>query len=143
MKKSLFIFLIGCLLFPVLEIIWQGYTHYSMALAAGICMLLINKICCEKLSSTSYFFKMLISALIITLVEFIVGVVFNKLLLMEVWDYSSLPFNFLGQICLPFTAVWFVLSLPAIFLCKMIALLCQKKNTKSNNNSKIEIYDSV
>lgn len=26
-----------------------------------------------------------------------------------VWDYSAAPFNLLGQICLPFTLLWFPL----------------------------------
>ena len=28
-----------------------------------------------------------------------------------------MPLNFLGQICLPFSAVWFILYFPAEYLC--------------------------
>ena len=28
----------------------------------------------------------------------------------HVWDYRSLPGNFKGKICLPFTALWYPLS---------------------------------
>ena len=29
---------------------------------------------------------------------------------LDIWDYSRIPFNLYGQICLPYAAVWFVLS---------------------------------
>ena len=35
---------------------------------------------------------------------------------LHIWDYSSLPFNLLGQICLPFTVLWFFLALLCIFV---------------------------
>ena len=35
---------------------------------------------------------------------------------MDVWDYSNMPFNILGQICLPFTILWFFISILAIVL---------------------------
>ena len=32
------------------------------------------------------------------------------------WDYSDMPFNILGQVCLPFSALWVLLSALAIIL---------------------------
>ena len=29
---------------------------------------------------------------------------------MNIWSYSDMPLNIDGQICLPFTMIWFVLS---------------------------------
>ena len=29
--------------YPTLEMIWRGHTHYSMAIAGGICLYLIDK----------------------------------------------------------------------------------------------------
>lgn len=52
----------------------------------------------------------------ITAVEFVVGLVLNIWLGMGVWDYSGLPFNLMGQICLPFWALWVVGSVPAIVI---------------------------
>ncbi len=48
-------------------------------------------------------------AVIITGTEFIFGMFFNRKFNMAVWDYSALPLNILGQICLPFSALWFLL----------------------------------
>lgn len=36
------------------------------------------------------------------------------------WDYSNVPLNFDGVICLPFSIAWFFLSILAIFLADAI-----------------------
>ena len=51
--------------------------------------------------------KCLLGAIIITAVEFIFGLIFNLTLNMNVWNYENVPFNLLGQICLPYSILWF------------------------------------
>ncbi len=68
----------------------------------------------EKCKKRTLVYKASLCALGVTAVEFIFGVVFNVLLKMNVWDYSNLPFNILGQVCLLYTLLWGVLC--AIFL---------------------------
>ena len=51
-----------------------------------------------------------------TAMELVVGIPLNLMLGLHIWDYSSLPFNLLGQICLPFTVLWFFLALLCIFV---------------------------
>ena len=58
--------------------------------------------------------QMGISAAIVTAVEFVSGILLNMVLNLDVWDYSNMPFNIYGQICLPFTVIWFFLSFLAI-----------------------------
>ena len=60
--------------------------------------------------------KCVLGAVIITGVEFATGCIVNLKLGMNVWDYSHLRGNVLGQICPYFTALWCVLSLPALLL---------------------------
>ena len=36
-KKSGFLFLTGFTLYPIVEILWRGYSHISMAFAGGVC----------------------------------------------------------------------------------------------------------
>lgn len=52
----------------------------------------------------------LISAAIITVFEFVTGCIVNLWLGWNVWDYSELPFNLCGQICLYFFLLWIPLS---------------------------------
>ena len=53
---------------------------------------------------------MFIGSTIITVLEFITGCIVNLWLGWNVWDYSNLPLNLLGQICLPFSTLWYFIS---------------------------------
>lgn len=46
------------------------------------------------------------SAVITTVLEFVTGVVLEKLFHTRWWDYSDMPFNILGHVCLLFTVLW-------------------------------------
>lgn len=52
----------------------------------------------------------------VTGAELAAGVVLNLWLGLDVWDYSGLPGNLLGQICPQFTAAWFVLCIVFIVI---------------------------
>lgn len=60
--------------------------------------------------------QMFICAVGITAIEFLSGYILNIVLGLGIWDYSNMPFNIIGQICLPFTVAWYILSLLAIVL---------------------------
>ena len=114
--KYTFLFLIGGFLYGGLEILSRGYSHISMLIAGGICFVLIgllNEVYSWNMSLVS---QMVISALIITTVELVVGLVVNVWLNLNVWDYSDKAYNFMGQICLLYTNIWFLLSFFAILL---------------------------
>ena len=128
-RKNSLLFLAGSGLYPLLEVLWRGYSHASMALAGGVCLLLINAVCCEKMKRRSLPARCAIGSLIITVVEFLFGLLVNRVLHLHVWDYSALPLNIMGQICLPFSLIWFVLTIPASALCK----LCWLHQTKAGN----------
>lgn len=48
-------------------------------------------------------------AVLVTIAEFFAGCIINIWLNMNVWDYSNLWGNILGQICPQFFLVWFIL----------------------------------
>ena len=58
---------------------------------------------------TPLWLQALACAALVTLVEFCAGCVLNLWIGLDIWDYSGIPFNLLGQICLPFSLVWLVL----------------------------------
>lgn len=64
----------------------------------------------------SLFSQMVLSALIVTAMELAAGLVLNVWLGLGIWDYSDLPYNLFGQVCLLYMNLWFLLSLPAILL---------------------------
>ena len=105
--------------YPAIEMLWRGETHSSMALAGGICLCLINHICCGVLEDNNIFSRCLAGAGIITGVELVLGLVLNCLLGFDIWDYSNVPLNLLGQVCLPYSFLWMGISLPAMALCEL------------------------
>lgn len=113
-KRSYFIFVIGGTLYCLLELLWRGYTHPSMALAGGICVLLIDFIRC-RFSGKSRFSRAFLCALAITATEFLFGIFLNVFLHLYVWDYSDRFLNILGQICPLYSFLWFLLSYFLIF----------------------------
>ena len=114
--RLIFRFLTGGFTYGGIEIATRGFSHISMFLAGGLCFVfigLLNDFLGEKISFIGLMF---LSALIITAVEFITGIIVNVWLKLDVWDYSYLPYNLNGQICLLFTNLWFLLSAPALLL---------------------------
>ena len=78
-----------------------------MYLLGGFCFVIVGLIN-ERVSWDMLFqYQCLLGAGIITVLEFITGIIVNIILGFHVWDYSDLPLNILGQICIPFSIIWF------------------------------------
>ena len=69
-------------------------------------------------------------AALVTLAELMVGMVVNRYLGWGVWDYSDLPFQFQGQICLYYSLLWVPLSMAAVVLDDEIRFLLGEKRRK-------------
>ncbi len=114
--KLLLLFLVGGLVYSAIEIVYRGGTHPSMFIVGGLCFILVGGINNYLNYEMPIIFQMLISSVIITVLEFVSGCIVNLWLKLDVWDYSELPFNILGQVCLSFMFAWFFLSLIGILL---------------------------
>ena len=121
--KNLILFEIGGLIYSLIEIIYRGNTHWTMFIVGGLCFLLVGWI--NKFFSwdLALWKQMLIGGAIITAVEFVSGCIINLWLGWNVWDYSHVPLNILGQVCLPFYFAWVGLSLIAIIIDDIIRWL--------------------
>ena len=117
MKKlrPLILFVIGGLIYILIELVARGRTHWTMFIVGGVAFFLIGFIN-EKYKKMPLAKQMLIGALVITALEFACGCIVNLWLGWGVWDYSNMPLNLLGQICMPFTILWFFLSAVGIIL---------------------------
>lgn len=109
------LFSIGSLAYGLLEILFRGFTHWSMLIAGGVCFVLMYPICTGF--RTAKWKKWIMCGAVITAVEFVAGGIVNILLGWNVWDYSAHRFDLMGQICLMFSALWTLLSIPAAELC--------------------------
>lgn len=109
-----FIFAGGGLAYGLIEILFRGFTHWSMLIAGGVCCLILYTV--SRQSSWRLWQKCVLGGAIITTVEFVAGAIVNIALGWAVWDYSSRPLNFMGQICPLFSLAWTGLSLPAVYI---------------------------
>jgi len=117
------LFLLGALGYGALEILWRGYTHYSMLIAGGICLLILYRL---SLSSAPFFWLSVAGSAAITAVELLFGLVFNLWLGMRVWDYSNKDMHLWGQICLRQSLLWCVLSAVVIIACRELKKASEK-----------------
>ena len=114
--KALALMGIGGAIYAVIELIWRGHTHWTMALLGGLLFVLIGAINESIPWRIPLWRQGVIGALIVTWAELVAGLVLNVWLRLGIWDYSYLPGNFMGQICPQFTAVWVLLSIAAVVL---------------------------
>lgn len=118
--EYIFLFLIGGFSYFYMEILFRGFSHFSMIICGGLCFIacgVINQLTSFRLSVIT---QMIISSIIITFMELITGYIVNIRLHWNVWDYSKLPYNFHGQICLAYSCIWLVLSLLCIVVDDLI-----------------------
>ena len=128
-----FIFIFGAIGYGSIEVLWRGHTHWHMLLLGGICLYLIYLISTrmkEKLWK-----KLIMCAAVVSALEFVVGCIVNIQLGWKVWDYSNMPHNLFGQICPTFSIMWLLLSLPCIYLSKMIFHFIFEPNIKNKKTS--------
>lgn len=128
--KLLMLFAIGGLIYSIIEIAYKGDTHWSMLVTGGIAFVLIGGLNSYLDGEIPLLLQMAVSSAIITMLEYVCGCVVNLYFNLNVWDYSTQPFNLNGQICLLFVVLWFLLALPAIFLDDYLrtALFGEKKH---------------
>lgn len=105
----------GCVYYAI-EVMWRGYSHWTMAALGGICFVLIGGINEFFTWEMPLALQGVIGAAIVTALELVAGVILNLWLRLGIWDYSNMPLNFLGQICLPFSLLWILLSVVAVVL---------------------------
>ncbi|MCI8609764.1 MAG: hypothetical protein HFE73_08985 [Firmicutes bacterium] len=114
------VFILGGVSYGMLEILFRGYTHWTMVLTGGACMLTLYTL--EGwLLSMPLLLGAAAGALIITSYEFAVGYIVNVRLGWQVWDYSGLAGNIMGQVCPIFTFAWFCISLLFLGLVRMLS----------------------
>ena len=112
-KDKLILFSIGAVGYGLLEVLWRGYTHWSMLTAGGICFLFFARLS-RGFKKAGILLKGIIGSVFVTFIELIFGIIFNIILKKNVWDYSKLPLNLGGQICVLYSSVWVLISIACI-----------------------------
>lgn len=102
------LFIIGGLGYNLIELLWRGRTHPSMFVVGGLCFELMGAV--HTRSRRPLPARCGLCALGVTAVELVSGCILNRWLKLNVWDYSKMRCNILGQVCLLYSVFWLVLS---------------------------------
>ena len=122
-SEYLFLWAVGGCMYYGFEVLFRGFSHWSMFLLGGVCFLFLF-IQGKMVHWQDPLWRQTLRCLVfVTAMEFITGIIVNKWLGMQVWDYSELPFQLLGQICLPFMVIFSGLCVLGIFLSSYIGYL--------------------
>lgn len=114
--KYLFLWITGGAIYICLEMLFRGYSHWTMFILGGTCFVILGLINEVIPWNIPIWQQMFIGASIVTVLEFITGCIVNLWLEWGVWDYSNMPGNILGQICPVFFVIWLPVSLAGIIL---------------------------
>ena len=114
--KYLALLITGGALYIAIELLWRGYSHWSMFLVGGTCFICLGLINEFIPWSMPLWQQVTIGVVIVTALELLAGCIVNLWLGWNVWDYSNIPGNILGQICPQYIALWIPLCLVGIVL---------------------------
>lgn len=119
--KTLTLFLTGFCSFITIEVLFRCYSYAASGMMGGLAVLILDRINDEISWDMDLTLQALIGGAVTTLIELIVGLIARYTSIFpQMWDYSDIPFNLGGIICLPFTIAWTLLSVLAIFLADAI-----------------------
>lgn len=114
--KSFCLFLTGGFLYHIIKIIFRSKTHWSITLLGAVCFLFLGFIHESFPKNTPLWKQIFLGACFITFLEFCTGCIVNRWLKWNVWDYSGMSGNILGQVCAPYFLLGLLISLTGIFL---------------------------
>ena len=114
-KYLLFLAIGGCIYYAV-EVLFRGFSHWTMFLLGGICFLFFYQQGALTLWKEPLWLQTLRATIFVVSMEFITGIIVNKYLNMNIWSYEKMPFHLFGQICLPFAVMFSGLCVFGIIL---------------------------
>ena len=116
LSEYLFLGTLGGALYYGFEIIFRGFSHRTMFLLGGLCLVFFNVQGRMVRWEDPLWRQILRCSIFVTSMEFITGIIVNKWLQLGVWDYSGLPFQIFGQISLQFAVIFSGLCAVGILL---------------------------
>ena len=114
--KYLTLFLVGYCTYIALEITYRGESYELMGILGGISFLSFDQINNRISWELDLLLQGCIGSAIVTGFEFIVGEGLKILNQPPMWDYSNMPLNYDGVICVPFSIIWILVTILAIFV---------------------------
>ena len=89
LSEYLFLWTLGGCLYYFFEVFFRGFSHWSMFILGGICMVFFTVQGQAVHWEDALWRQVLRCIIFVTAMEFITGIIVNKWLHMAVWDYSN------------------------------------------------------
>ena len=128
--KHTILFYIGGMAYMFLEFAWRGRSHGTMFILGGLCFLVLGKLA-RWLPVKNLAIKGLAGTAAVTALELATGLAVNRDY--QIWDYRKMPFQFQGQICLPYSLLWIPVCLGAMAVYPLAERLFQISQKTSRN----------
>ncbi len=114
--KAAILVSIGGAVYVCLELLFRGRSHWTMAVLGGVLFLIIGSFNEILPWEMPLLLQAVLGAVVVTMAELAAGILLNRWMGLGIWDYSNMPFNLWGQICLPFSVLWVFLAGIAVVL---------------------------
>ncbi len=118
-KEYITVYTIGSVGYSLIEILWRGFTHWTMAITGGVGFAFLHLLN-YRMKAHNCWMRSLAGSVVLTVVEFVSGCLVNRTFHMNVWDYSRQQGNLLGQICPLYCFLWFLLCFPVMSLNRLL-----------------------
>lgn len=99
-----------------MDAIWRAAGGGLDEIEDGVDAVVNNNFVSLMDTDTPLILQGVIGSVIVTGAELATGMILNVWLGLGVWDYSGMPLNYKGQICLPFSILWIFVSIAAVVL---------------------------
>ncbi len=116
LSEYLFLWAVGGSIYYTFEMIFRSSSHWSMFVLGGVCFVFCAVQGRILLWEDPLWLQLIRCMIFVTSMEFITGIIVNKWLHLNVWDYSALPLQLFGQICVPFMVIFSGLTATGIIL---------------------------
>lgn len=115
-SEYLFLWALGGTIYYEFEMIFRGFSHWSMFVLGGICLCFIAWQGKMVHWRDPLWRQTVRCVIFVAAGEFFTGIIVNKWLRLNVWDYSDQPMQLFGQVCVPFLIIFSGLCVIGIFL---------------------------
>ncbi len=120
-SEYIFMWALGGIIYYAFEIYFRGFSHWTMFVLGGICLMFFTWQGLTVKWADPLWLQVGRCVVFVTACEFITGIVVNKWLGWNVWDYTDQPMQLFGQICLPFVVIFSGLCAAGILLSGYLA----------------------
>lgn len=118
-RRALSVFAVGGMLYCASELLYRRRTHPSMFAAGGLALLTADRVRRVRCRGGAGRARLALHGRV-HVHRAVHRPARQPQGRTRVWDYSRMPLNYKGQICLPFTLLWAALSGPAMGVCTFL-----------------------